>query len=78
MREQTGRLQHTTTIFLHPAIAHFGEKLASKMPDGLSRSYFANSGSEANQVAILSSREFTVNQDVIAQRNGYHGGTRYR
>ena len=75
VREQTGRLQHTTTIYLHPAIAHFAEKLASKMPEGLSRSYFTNSGSEANEVAILSSREFTGNQDVIAQRNGYHGGT---
>jgi len=75
VREQTGRLQHTTTIYLHPAIAKFAEKLARKMPPGLSRSYFTNSGSEANEVAILSSREFTGNQDVIAQRNGYHGGT---
>lgn len=75
VREQTGRLQHTTTIYLHPAIAQFAEKLASKMPEGLSRSYFTNSGSEANEVAILSSREYTGNSDVIAQRNGYHGGT---
>ncbi len=45
------------------------------MPDGLSRTYFTNSGSEANEIAILSSREFTGNADVIATRNGYHGGT---
>ncbi len=45
------------------------------MPAGLMRSYFTNSGSEANEVAILSAREFTGNQDVIALRNGYHGGT---
>lgn len=75
VREQTDRLQHTTTIYLHPAIAQFAEKLASKMPEGLSRSYFTNSGSEANEVAILSSREFTGNADVVALRNGYHGGT---
>ena len=75
VRAQTDRLQHTTTIYLHPTIAQFAEKLASKMPEGLSRSYFTNSGSEANEVAILSSREFTGNADVIAQRNGYHGGT---
>jgi alanine-glyoxylate transaminase/(R)-3-amino-2-methylpropionate-pyruvate transaminase len=75
IREQTGLLQHTTTIYLHPAIVQFAEKLAEKMPPGLTRSYFTNSGSEANEVAILSAREYTGNQDVIALRNGYHGGT---
>ena len=75
VKEQNGRLQHTTTIYLHPTIAQFAEKLASKMPDGLSRSYFTNSGSEANEIAILSAREYTDNRDVISLRNGYHGGT---
>lgn len=75
VREQTGRLQHTTTIYLHPAIVEMAEKLAEKMPAGLTRSYFTNSGSEANEIAILSAREYTGNQDVIALRNGYHGGT---
>jgi len=75
VKEQVGTLQHTTTIYLHPAIAEFGQKLAEKMPAGLDRSYFTNSGSEANEVAILSAREFTGNSDVIALRNGYHGGT---
>ena len=46
-----------------------------KCPPASRRSYFTNSGSEANEVAILSAREFTGNQDVIALRNGYHGGT---
>ncbi|MCA9239515.1 MAG: aspartate aminotransferase family protein [Planctomycetales bacterium] len=75
VREQTGRLQHTTTIYLHPTITQFAEKLAEKMPPGLTRSYFTNSGSEANEIAILSAREFTGNFDVIALRNAYHGGT---
>ena len=34
VREQVGRLQHTTTIYLHPAIAQFGKKLAEHMPEG--------------------------------------------
>ena len=42
---------------------------------GLSVSYFTNSGSEANEVAILSAREFTGQREVISLRNGYHGGT---
>jgi alanine-glyoxylate transaminase/(R)-3-amino-2-methylpropionate-pyruvate transaminase len=75
VREQSGRLQHATTIYLHPTIGQFAEKLASKMPDGLTRTYFTNSGSEANEVAVLSAREFTGNQAAIALRNCYHGGT---
>lgn len=75
VRAQVGTLQHTTTIYLHPTIAQFAEKLASKMPDGLSRTYFTNSGSEANELAILSAREHTGRTDVIALRNSYHGGT---
>lgn len=75
VQEQTGKLQHTTTIYLHPTIGQFAEKLAEKMPEGLDRTYFTNSGSEANEVAILSAREHTGNTEVIALRNGYHGGT---
>jgi alanine-glyoxylate transaminase/(R)-3-amino-2-methylpropionate-pyruvate transaminase len=77
VRQQVGRLQHTTTIYLHPAIGQLGRQLAEHMPaaSGLSVSYFTNSGSEANEVAILSAREFTGNQDVISLRGGYHGGT---
>ena len=30
VREQVGKLQHTTTIYLHPAIGQFGKKLAEQ------------------------------------------------
>jgi alanine-glyoxylate transaminase/(R)-3-amino-2-methylpropionate-pyruvate transaminase len=77
VRAQVGRLQHATTIYLHPTIGLLGKKLAETMPagSGLSVSYFTNSGSEANEIAILSAREFTRNHEVISLRNSYHGGT---
>src|SRR5262249_52326169 len=77
VREQIGTLQHTTTIYLHPTIGELGRRLAEHMPagSGLTVSYFTNSGSEANEIAVLSSREFTGNVDVISLRNAYHGGT---
>jgi alanine-glyoxylate transaminase/(R)-3-amino-2-methylpropionate-pyruvate transaminase len=77
VREQVGKLQHTTTIYLHPTIGLFGKKLAEHMPagSGLTVSYFTNSGSEANELAALMSREFTGRSEIIALRNGYHGGT---
>ena len=73
--EQLGRLQHTTTIYLHPAIGQLAQKLAEKTPQGLDCSYFTNSGSEANELAILAAREHTGNSHVLAVRGGYHGGT---
>jgi alanine-glyoxylate transaminase/(R)-3-amino-2-methylpropionate-pyruvate transaminase len=75
VNEQNSRLQHATTIYLHPNIAKFAEKLASTLPDGLDVVYFTNSGSEANDLAILMARAYTKNFDVIALRNGYHGGS---
>ena len=50
------------------------EKLASKMPGDLKVCYFVNSGSEANDLALLMARAYTGNYDMIALRNAYHGG----
>jgi alanine-glyoxylate transaminase/(R)-3-amino-2-methylpropionate-pyruvate transaminase len=77
VQDQLARLQHTTTIYLHPAIAQFAKNLTDHMPSnsGLSNWYFTNSGSEANELAILAGREFTKNDDIVSLRNGYHGGT---
>jgi alanine-glyoxylate transaminase/(R)-3-amino-2-methylpropionate-pyruvate transaminase len=77
VREQAGRLQHITTLYLHPTIGQFAKKLAEHMPagSGLTVSSFTNSGSEANEMAILMAREYTRNHEVISLRNAYHGGT---
>jgi alanine-glyoxylate transaminase/(R)-3-amino-2-methylpropionate-pyruvate transaminase len=75
IQEQTARLQHATTIYLHPNLGELAEKLARKMPKGLEVTYFVNSGSEANDLAILMARLYTGAFDVIALQNGYHGGS---
>ena len=77
VREQNERLQHATTIYLHPNIALFAKKLAATFPEGsgLDTVYFVNSGSEANELAVLMARAFTGAYDVVALRNAYHGGS---
>lgn len=75
MRSQLETIQHTTTIYLHPTIALYARDLAARMPGELKVCYFVNSGSEANDLAVLMARAATGNSDVIALRNGYHGGT---
>ena len=75
MQEQLATLPHGTTIYLHPNVVQLAKKLASKMPPGLEVTYFTNSGSEANDLAIQMARLATGNTDVIALRNAYHGGS---
>ncbi len=75
VQEQVGMLQHATTIYLHPNFPALAKKLASKMPKGLDVTYFVNTGSEANDLAIQMARLHTGQRDVIALRNAYHGGS---
>lgn len=73
--DQAQLLQHSTTIYLNPNFPLLAKKLASKMPKGLDVTYFVNTGSEANDLAIQMARLYTGNRDVIALRNAYHGGS---
>jgi alanine-glyoxylate transaminase/(R)-3-amino-2-methylpropionate-pyruvate transaminase len=73
-QRQNELLQHSTTIYLHPNVAEYAEALAAKMPGELKVCYFVNSGSEANDLALLIARAYTGNYDMIALRNAYHGG----
>ncbi|HVU35977.1 MAG TPA: aminotransferase class III-fold pyridoxal phosphate-dependent enzyme [Opitutaceae bacterium] len=72
---QNELLQHTTTIYLHPNVARYAQALAKRLPGDLKVVYFVNSGSEANDLAVLMARACTGNYDMVALRNGYHGGS---
>jgi alanine-glyoxylate transaminase / (R)-3-amino-2-methylpropionate-pyruvate transaminase len=74
-REQMETLHHTTTIYYHPVIAEYGKALADTLPGNLSVCYFVNSGTEANDLAVLMARLATGNYDMVALRNAYHGGS---
>jgi alanine-glyoxylate transaminase/(R)-3-amino-2-methylpropionate-pyruvate transaminase len=77
MRQQLERLMHTTTLYLHPTVALYARNIAAHMPPGsnLTQTYFGNSGSEANEYAVLMARLYTGRHTLLAVRNGYHGGT---
>uniref|UniRef100_A0A9J8AKU2 Alanine--glyoxylate aminotransferase 2, mitochondrial n=1 Tax=Cyprinus carpio carpio TaxID=630221 RepID=A0A9J8AKU2_CYPCA len=73
--KQLRRLWHTTSIYVNPQMQEYAEKLASLLPDPLKVVYFTNSGSEANDLAVLMARLHTGNFDVITLRGSYHGGS---
>ncbi|KAL7173062.1 hypothetical protein ACSBR2_032518 [Camellia fascicularis] len=70
---QTNRLQHSTILYLNAAVAEFAEALASKMPGDLKVVFFTNSGTEANELALMMARLYSGSHDIVSIRNGYHG-----
>jgi 4-aminobutyrate aminotransferase-like enzyme len=73
--EQLRKAQHTSTLFINPLMVEVAEKVASLAPGRLQKCYFTNSGSEANETAILAARMYTGNRDVITLRHAYSGRT---
>ncbi len=75
VQEQAATLQHASSIYLHPNLPTLAARLAARLPPGLDVTYFVNSGSEANDLAVMMARLYTGSADLIALRNGYHGGS---
>jgi 4-aminobutyrate aminotransferase-like enzyme len=72
---QVEKLQHTSTLYPNEAIVALAEKLAQITPGHLQKSFFTNSGTEANEAALLLARMATGSFDVVALRHGYSGGS---
>ena len=53
IKEQVDTLQHVSTLFPNQPMVMLAEKLAAITPGRLDRSFFTNSGTEANEMAIL-------------------------
>ncbi|MSV27616.1 MAG: aspartate aminotransferase family protein [Bryobacterales bacterium] len=74
VREQMDRLQHVSTVFANEPQAALAKKIASISPGGkLTKSFFTNSGTEANEMAVLAARCYTGSSEIVALRHSYHG-----
>lgn len=72
---QNDEIQHTTTLYLNRYSARLADKLADEAPSGLDKVAFTNSGSEANELALMAARHATGETMVMSLQHGYHGGT---
>jgi 4-aminobutyrate aminotransferase-like enzyme len=71
---QMDKLQHVSTVFANEPQAALAKRVAGITPGGkLTKSFFTNSGTEANETAILTARCYTGNSEMIALRHSYHG-----
>jgi len=73
--DQLQTLQHTTSLYLTQPVVELAEQLASVLPGDLKRSFFCNSGSEANEGAMLLARVYTGKKEFIALEGSLHGRT---
>jgi len=70
---QAKKLINVTNLFYTEPQVVLAEKLAKL--SGLNKSFFSNSGSEANEVAIKLARKFTKKTEIIAAEKAFHGRT---
>jgi 4-aminobutyrate aminotransferase-like enzyme len=73
IHRQTEKLQHISTLYPTEPHVALAEKLAQLTPGRLQKSFFTNSGTEANETAVLAAQLHTKCQDVIALRHSYSG-----
>ncbi len=73
IKAQVDRLQHASTIYPNEQMVALAEKLAEIAPGRLQKSFFTNSGTEANEVAVMLARMATGSFEVVALRHGYSG-----
>ncbi|HEY0616177.1 MAG TPA: aspartate aminotransferase family protein [Kribbella sp.] len=74
VREQLASgVAHTSTVYLIRRQIELAEKIAelSGIPDA--KVFFANSGTEANETALLLATQNRRSNQVLALRNSYHG-----
>ncbi len=66
---------HTSTLYLIRHQVELAEKIArlSGIPDA--RVFFTNSGTEANEAALLLATNYRRSNQILAVRNSYHGRT---
>jgi 4-aminobutyrate aminotransferase-like enzyme len=68
-------LLNTNTRYLVDEVVRYAERLTQLLPDPLDVVYFANSGSEANDLAWRMARTVTGRSGAIVTANAYHGAT---
>src|SRR5882757_2757649 len=56
VHEQMDKLEHVSTVFLNEPQVMLAQKLAQIAPAPLKKTFFTNSGSEANETAIVAAR----------------------
>jgi acetylornithine/N-succinyldiaminopimelate aminotransferase len=72
--EQSARLSHVSNFYMHESVVKLAEKLQSFTKTTTARTFFCNSGAEANEAALKLSR-LTGRTKIVATDGAFHGRT---
>lgn len=75
IQAQAGKLLFYSNLVYSEARARAAEKLVSIAPESLTRAFFCNSGTEANENAMRMARMTTGREKIITFTGGFHGRT---
>ena len=75
IRAQTEKLLFYSNLVYSDVRARAAEKLVSIAPSQLSKAFFCNSGTEANENAMRMARMATGRENIITFAGGFHGRT---
>ena len=73
IKEQAEKMLHTSTLYLIGQQIELAERLADLVPVPDAKIFFANSGTEANDTALMLATTYRRSNQVLALRNSYHG-----
>src|SRR5262245_6767587 len=71
--EQVKTLSHGSTLYANGPQSALAERMAQIAPGRLARSFFTNSGTEANETALAAAKHATGRFEVVALRHSYSG-----
>ena len=73
IKAQADKMLHTSTLYLIESQIELAERIAelSGIPDA--KVFFTNSGSEANDAALMLATQYRQSNQVLAIRGSYHG-----
>jgi acetylornithine aminotransferase len=72
--QQVSTLGHVSNLYAHPNVIALAEKLTKLTGDKSARTFFCNSGAEANEAALKLSRK-TGRTRIVATKDSFHGRT---
>jgi 4-aminobutyrate aminotransferase-like enzyme len=73
LKAQIDRLGHVSSLYPNLPAVELAERLAQLAPGRLQKSVFTNSGTEADETAVVLAQVYTGAQEIIALRHGYAG-----
>lgn len=73
IKAQADKMLHTSTLYLIESQIELAEKIAglSGIPDA--KVFFTNSGTEANDAALMLATQYRKSNQILALRGSYHG-----